>query len=120
MASKGESSTGFGQQLLANVVNPNIRITPSLFNGTNYKDWAYSARMAIGGSKRLGYIDGSIKEPEKEDPKYSDRVSENMLIMNWILNSMEEGISKSFKYFANAKGLRESIDAAYALERNNA
>lgn len=42
--------------------------------------------MSIGGAKRLGYIDGKIVEPLKEDPKYIDWESENMLTMNWILN----------------------------------
>lgn len=43
----------------------------------NYKDWAYLARMTIGGSKRLECIGESIKQLEKEDPKYSDWVSES-------------------------------------------
>lgn len=30
------------------------------------------ARMTIGGSWRHGYIDGSIKELNKDDPKYSE------------------------------------------------
>lgn len=76
--------------------------------------------MAIEGSKRLGYINGSIKEPEKDEPKYSDWVSENMLVMNRILNSMEEGVAKGFKYSEAAKDLWESIEAAYAQKRNNA
>lgn len=82
MESKGESSTGSNQPLLPNIVNPKTRITPSLFNGTNSKDWAYSAIMAIGDSKILGYIILNIKEPEKDDPKYIDWISENMLIKN--------------------------------------
>ena len=82
MESKGEGSMESSQQLLPNVVNPNTRITPSCFNSSNYKDWTYSSKMAIGGSKGLGYIDGNIKEPTKEDSKYSDSVSENISIMN--------------------------------------
>lgn len=74
----------------------NAKITPDLFNGTKYKDWAYSTKMAIGRSRRLDYIDGSIKEPKKDDLKYSDWVSENILVMNWNLNSMEGGNAKSF------------------------
>ena len=74
--------------------------------------------MAIGGSKRHGYIDGSIKEPAEEDPKYQDWVSENifdwlsdnMLGMNWILNSMEEGIAGSFKHSDTTKELWASIE----------
>lgn len=60
--------------------------------------------MANGGSRGLGYADGSIKERKKNDPKYSDRVSKNMLVMNWIPNSMEGGIVKSFKYPGYYKG----------------
>ena len=77
-------------------INLNARITVELFDGKNYKKWSYSAKMAIGGAKRLGYINGRIKEPSKEDTKYEDWESENMLVMNWILNSMEPLISKSF------------------------
>lgn len=52
-----------------------------MLDGNNHKDWAYSARIVIGGPKRFGYIDDeSIEEPPKMDPKYSDLVSENMLI----------------------------------------
>ena len=53
----------------ANIVNTNTRITPILFDGNNYEDQAYSAKMAIGGPKRLGHINGSIKKPSKIDPK---------------------------------------------------
>ena len=59
---------------LYSIINLNVKIIPNLFNGTNYKDWAYSAKMAIGGSRRLGYIDGSIKKP-KDNPKDSEWVS---------------------------------------------
>lgn len=85
---------------------PNLRLTPSLFDGTNYREWTYSA--TIGGVKRLGYIDGSLSKPDK-DYKYSDWLSENMLIINWLLNSMEESIASSFRYFVSAKELWEFI-----------
>lgn len=48
-----------------------------------------------------------------------DWVSETMLIMNWILNSMGDSIAASFKYSNLAKGLRDSIEVAYAQKRNN-
>lgn len=49
-------------QKLRNIVNLNTRMTPSLFDGNNYLDSAYSARMAIGEAKRHGYMDGSIED----------------------------------------------------------
>lgn len=42
-----------------------------------------------------------------------------MLIMNWILNSMEDSIAASFKYSNSAKELRDFIEVAYAQKRNN-
>lgn len=81
-------------------INPIARITVFLFNGKNYKEWSYSARLANGGAKRLGYR--HIKELPKEDPNFEDCESENMLLMNWILNSMEPLISKSFSYCKSA------------------
>lgn len=40
--------------------NLNNHITVNLVNRKNYTEWSYSARMAIGGAKCLGYIDGCI------------------------------------------------------------
>lgn len=46
-------------------------------------------------------------------------VSENMLLMKWIVNSMEGGITNSFKYLDTDKVLWDSIETAYAENRNN-
>lgn len=96
MESKSDSAAVPTPQF-PNITNLNVKITLDLLNGTNYKDWAYTGRMAIRRSRRLGYIDGSINEPKKDDPKYSQWVLENMLVMNWVLN-LKGGIAKSFKY----------------------
>eukprot|EP00268_Persea_americana_P002437 TRINITY_DN107351_c0_g1_i1.p1 TRINITY_DN107351_c0_g1~~TRINITY_DN107351_c0_g1_i1.p1 ORF type:complete len:160 (+),score=24.65 TRINITY_DN107351_c0_g1_i1:437-916(+) len=116
---EGESSMSSSQEV-ANIMNPNTRITPTVFNGDNYKDWAYSAKIGIGGAKRLGYIIGSTKEPSKTDPKYSDWESKNMFVINWILTSMEKDIAASFEYCNAAKEVWESIEAAYAQKKNSA
>lgn len=113
MESKGIEGT---TTQLPNVISPNARITPSLFTGNNYKDWSYSTRMAIGRAKRVEYIDASVKGPKQDDPKYSDWVTKNMLIItiNWIINSTEEIIAASFKYCETAKELWDSIEASFS------
>lgn len=72
MGSMWEESSLLAFWQFLGIMNPNMRITSSLLDGNNYKEWAYLARMAIGGAKKLGYIDRSIVEAEKKDPKYSD------------------------------------------------
>lgn len=52
----------------------------------------------------------SIQELKTKDPKYSDWISENMLVINWILNSME----KELQAVSNiVEEFWESIEAAY-------
>ena len=75
-----------------------------MLDGNNYKDWVHPAKMAIRRAKRLGYIKRSIEDPPKRI-QYSDWISENMLIMDWLLNSMEESIAANFKYAGIAKEL---------------
>lgn len=76
--------------------------------------------MAIVGTKRLGYIAGCIKEPSKEDPKYEYWEPEYMLVMTWILNSMEALIAKSFQYCKNVHELWKAIEMAYSRKKNHA
>lgn len=59
-------------------INPNARISIESFNRRNYKELPYSARMAIGGTKHLGFINEHIKDPLKQDPRYEDWESKNM------------------------------------------
>ncbi|RWR96262.1 Protein kinase domain-containing protein [Cinnamomum micranthum f. kanehirae] len=75
--------------------------------------------MAIGGAKCLGYTNGRVKESSKEDPWYEEWESENMLVMNWILNSMEVVIAKSFRYYKNAHELWKAIEIAYSRKKNH-
>lgn len=66
MESKQDGEGSMASFQLLNIVNPNSRITRTLFDGNNYKDWAYSTKMAIRGPKRVGYINCSIKEPQAQ------------------------------------------------------
>lgn len=35
-------------------------------------EWSYSTKLAISGTQRLGYIDATISELYKDDPKYAE------------------------------------------------
>lgn len=52
--------------------------------------------MAICGTKRLGYIDGRVKDPPTDGPRYGDWEAENRLAMNKILNYMEDKLQLDF------------------------
>ena len=91
---------------LPSSVDPKSRITPKLLSENNYKDCTYYARITIRGPKTLGYTDRSIEEHINNDPKYSDWVFDKILVMNWILNSMEEGTAAIFNILTQPRNLR--------------
>lgn len=61
-------------------------------------------------------MEESIAVPRKKDTIYSDCVSENVLVMNWILNIMEVSVVASFKY-SDIKELWDAIGVAYAQKK---
>ncbi|KAF3789166.1 hypothetical protein EJ110_NYTH09777 [Nymphaea thermarum] len=52
--------------------DPAIKITTSSLNGSNYIVWAKSASLYLCGKSKIGYINGKIKAPPKEDPGSQD------------------------------------------------
>jgi hypothetical protein len=43
-------------------------------------------QIHIAGRKKMGYIRGSIKAPNEDDPKYDDWFSEDKKIRSWLLS----------------------------------
>ncbi|XP_031478747.1 uncharacterized protein LOC116249687 isoform X1 [Nymphaea colorata] len=88
------------------------------FNGENYGTWSRAMLMALSAKNKIGFIDGSIKEPEKDDPSYHLWVRSNNMILSWILNSVNKDIVESVIYLTNArevwKDLRERFTQSLA------
>lgn len=80
-----------------------------MFNGKNYHEWFYSAQLAIGWARRLGYIDRTQPSPLKNDRNYLDWKLKNMLIVNWILIAMKSIIAASSTIVRQQKELQDSI-----------
>lgn len=116
---KSSSSSSEVTTLPLGNLYPNSKITGELFNGRNYSEWSYSAELALGGTPRLGYVDGSKSEVPKDDHKYAEWKEKNMLIMSWIYNSMEL-FRGAFVIVRLQKEIWDSIKNSYALKRNHA
>ena len=103
------SSTGEGSRL---------RITNMLLNGHNYIHWVQAAKMYISGHKKLGYITGTKKAPVETDPTYEDWDSENNLVMSWLVNSMEDHISRGLMFCKTAKEIWDSLAESYSQKHD--
>ena len=55
--------------------------------------------MALSAKNKIGFIDGSILKPSATlDPKYSQWVRCNDIVLSWILNSLSKDLTTSVIY----------------------
>lgn len=79
-----------------------VTVTPVL-SGSNYHTWARSMRRALGAKMKFDFLDGSIVMPaDPFDPSFRAWNRCNMLILSWIMNSVNEYISQSIVFMENA------------------
>lgn len=115
MVFKSGGEVSIGIQILE-IINPESCISVNLFDRKNCMEWSYSARMTVGGTKRLGYIDSWVVEQPMNDPKMVTGKPETCSLMKWILNSMEE-LLLVFHYCKMATELWDSISTTYAYNK---
>nr|KYP38660.1 hypothetical protein KK1_040091 [Cajanus cajan] len=77
-----------------------ILVTP-LLKGDNYGSWSRAVTMALRAKNKLGFVDGSLPTPKKQDdiPNWQRC---NDLVASWILNSVSPEIRPSILYVETA------------------
>lgn len=58
----------------------------------NVYEWLRVVEIFLGGCFKLGYINGKIEDPSEDDHKNEEWISNNMLVMSWMLNSMKADV----------------------------
>ena len=66
-----------------------FHITTYKLNGRNYLQWAQSLKIVICGRGTLGYITGELPAPKTTNPSYKTWLSENSIVLAWLINSIE-------------------------------
>jgi gag-polypeptide of LTR copia-type len=93
-------------------VHQTLRLTTMLLNGTNYPSWARFVTLSLQGKGKLDHItDDSVKT----DPNWK---TNDINVMNCLLNSMEPLISRLFMYLESAKEIWEETKEMFGQEQN--
>jgi gag-polypeptide of LTR copia-type len=93
-------------------VHQTLRLTTMLLNGTNYPSWARSVTLSLQGK---GKIDHITDNSAKTDPNWT---TNDINVMNWLLNLMEPQISRLFMYLESAKEIWEETKEMFGQEKN--
>ncbi|KAF8412062.1 hypothetical protein HHK36_000015 [Tetracentron sinense] len=103
---------------MSHEINPGMKITTEPLNGSNYLYWSNAAKLFISSRSKLGHINGKNKAPNESSMEYNDWLSNNHLVMTWLLNSMEKNIARTFRFHTTAEGIWNMAKELYG-EQNN-
>ncbi|EEF38438.1 conserved hypothetical protein [Ricinus communis] len=116
MTDKGSNDSNLSKQVVVasssaseSDVNTSQKLTSILLNEFNYLPWSREVTIALGGRSRLGFINSKEKAPAIESSEYETWLSKDQMVMPWILNSMERGITEIFSYSESALYLWETV-----------
>ncbi|CAN1756836.1 Retrovirus-related Pol polyprotein from transposon RE1 [Linum perenne] len=80
---------------------------------SNYTDWSRSMNNALGAKNKLGFINGTIKEPEAADSRFWPWTRCNIMVLSWIQQSVESEIRKTIMSFKKAADAWNSLKGRY-------
>ncbi|CAH9133891.1 unnamed protein product [Cuscuta epithymum] len=81
--------------------------------GENFVAWKKSVSMAMAVKNKMGFLDGSIEQPNPDNSMYSCWYRINALLLSWLIYSISPTLRTTFLSFTNAKELWDEIQLRY-------
>ncbi|XP_072054266.1 uncharacterized protein [Arachis hypogaea] len=78
--------------------NLGISIVTVTLNTQNYNFWSRVMRLALKSKNKLGFIDGTIQKPNKDDPTFIAWDKCNTYVVAWINLSLSTEIAQSIAW----------------------
>ncbi|XP_068650569.1 uncharacterized protein [Aristolochia californica] len=84
--------------------SPGQVLVSQLLTGENYINWSRVMLIALSVKNKVGFVDGSILEPQSTDSNlFNSWIQNNNIVISWILNSVSKEIFVSIIFFASAR-----------------
>ncbi|XP_074294236.1 uncharacterized protein LOC141622081 [Silene latifolia] len=69
--------------------------------------------FSLFSKNKTGFITGEVAAPPKTDKKYNQWVRVDLLVLRWILNSLEKNLRENLQYASSSKALWSEIIERY-------
>jgi len=76
-------------------------------------------KLVIDGRGKLSHLNGEVSKPAPNDLNLKTWISENSLVIAWLINSMEPAIGKPHLFLPITKGVWEAIRDMYSDLENS-
>jgi len=68
-------------------------------NGSNFREWYQSVLLVIKGREKMDNLTGATTAPPSDSTTYSVWEAENLIVMAWLINSMEQKIGHLYLFY---------------------
>lgn len=83
-------------------------------NGSNYRTWAHAMKTALRAKMKLGFINGSIKEPTLKSRDYLNWEKADSMVMAWIINVVDPSLHGSILHASTARDIWLDLEEHFA------
>jgi hypothetical protein len=94
--------------------HPGQVLVAQLLTTDNYSSWRRAVTHGLRAKRKLGFIDGTIPEPDPSDATYSSWLACNSMLHSWILNSISPDIVSSVQYIDSVRKLWLDLEERYS------
>ncbi|KAF3780822.1 hypothetical protein EJ110_NYTH38328 [Nymphaea thermarum] len=85
-------------------------------DGHNYELWSRSFMLSVKGHRKRHIIEED--EPTNKSGKYLTWEEDDIMVMSWIMNSVQPQIASTITYYTTAKEMWEFLRETYSQDKN--
>ena len=104
-------------QIVVSNENFNLKITMTLFDGTNYLAWSKFVILFLKNRDKIGYV-SAITFPNVGDPGINKWDQKNSFVMSWLFHSMIPKIDEGFLSLDRTKDVWDTVFETYSKRGN--
>ncbi|KAF7840943.1 uncharacterized protein G2W53_003241 [Senna tora] len=115
--SEGAKTTNEASYRLHNSDHPGMALVNTILDGKNYFGWSIAVRTALEVKEKVGFIDGSLPEPQ--DPtEYKKWKAVDSMIKSWIRNSLTKELAETFVCCLSSKSLWDILEERFGASNH--
>ena len=113
IANQASLGSIFGSSSIPSFDSHSLQITQHKLNRLNFREWFQYVILVNRGRGKVGYLTGAITPPSDTTPNYSTWEAENLIVMAWLINSMEPSIGRTYLFYKTTKEIWEAVQEIY-------
>ena len=72
-------------------------------------------RTALRAKKKYGFVDGTIKQPDKNASKIEDWWTVNSMLVSWVFNTIEPKLRSTISHMEIVKDMWDDIRERFSI-----